>query len=60
MSEHIEFNRGDKVRFTWGLDKREFRVALKPKFKNRVLYLTLEDDQGKRMECLAQWCEHVH
>ena len=59
MSELIEFNKGDRVKFSWGLDKRTFKVALKPKFKNRVLYLTLEDDEGVRRECLAQWCEHA-
>lgn len=46
--------KGDHVVSTWGLEKRVFKVVLKPKFKNGVLYLTLLID-GSRRECLAQW-----
>ncbi|WP_151803964.1 hypothetical protein [Acinetobacter bereziniae] len=49
-----EFKVGDLVVSTWGLEKRVFKVELKPKFKNGILYLTLLID-GSRRECLAQW-----
>lgn len=49
-----EFKVGDLVVSTWGLEKRVFKVELKPKFKNGILYLTLLIDGSKR-ECLAQW-----
>lgn len=59
MSEYVEFKKGDQVKFTWGLDKRIFKIALKPKKKHGIFYLTLEDDKGVRQDCLAQWCVHV-
>lgn len=54
----IEFKKGDFVTGTWGLEKRVFKVVLKPKFKSRVLYLTILVD-GVRKEILAQWMRHA-
>lgn len=54
----IEFNKGDKVVATWGLEKRVLEICLKPKFKSRVLYLTVNID-GVRREVLAQWYRHA-
>lgn len=50
-----EFKKGDLVVPTWGVIKDVMKIALKPKKKHGVLCLTLEDKQGKRIECLAQW-----
>lgn len=52
-----EFKKGDLVVPIWGVIKDVMKVALKPKKKHGALYLTLEDKQGKRIECLAQWWE---
>ena len=54
MSELLEFKKGDNIVFTWG-DKQVRKIELKPKFKSRVLYLTV-NIEGRRRECLAQWC----
>ena len=56
--ESIEFKKGDFVTGTWGLEKRVFQIVLKPKFKSRVLYLTILVD-GARREVLAQWYRHA-
>lgn len=56
--KQLEFKKGDFVTGTWGVEKRVFRIVLKPKLKSRVLYLTLDVD-GKRRECLAQWYRHA-
>lgn len=57
MSELLEFKKGDHIVFTWG-DKEVRKIELKPKFKSRVLYLTVSVE-GRRRECLAQWCRHA-
>ena len=57
MSELLEFKKGDNIVFTWG-DKQVRKIELKPKFKSRVLYLTVSIE-GRRRECLAQWCRHA-
>lgn len=57
MSEILEFKKGDDIVFTWG-DKQVRKIELKPKFKSRVLYLTVSVE-GRRCECLAQWCRHA-
>ena len=49
--------KGDLVVPTWGVIKEVMKVVLKPKIKHGIPYLTLEDKQGKRIECLAQWWE---
>lgn len=54
----VEFKKGDKVVSTWGLEKRVMDIALKPKFKSGVMYITLLID-GVRRECLAQWWRHA-
>ena len=54
----VEFKKGDKVVSTWGLEKRVMDIALKPKFKSGVMYITLLID-GVRRECLAQWWTHA-
>ena len=46
------FKKGDNICFTWG-NKAIFDVKLKPKFKGRIEYVTIEMD-GRRRECLAQ------
>lgn len=51
----LEIKKGDLVVPTWGAIKEVMRVALKPKKKHGIPYLVLEDKQGKRIECLAQW-----
>ena len=57
MSGILEFKKGDDIVFTWG-DKQVRKIELKPKFKSRVLYLTVSVE-GRRRECLAQWCRHA-
>ena len=57
MSELLEFKKGDNIVFTWG-DKQVRKIELKPKFKSRVLYLTVSVE-GRRREVLAQWCRHA-
>ena len=57
MSELIEFKKGDNIVFTWG-DRQVRKIELKPKFKSRVLYLTVSVE-GRRREVLAQWCRHA-
>ena len=57
MSELLEFKKGDDIVFTWG-DKQVRKIELKPKFKSRVLYLTVSIE-GRRREVLAQWCRHA-
>lgn len=57
MSELLEFKKGDDIVFTLG-DKQVRKIELKPKFKSRVLYLTVSVE-GRRRECLAQWCRHA-
>lgn len=57
MSELVEFKKGDNIVFTWG-DKQVRKIELKPKFKSRVLYLTVSVE-GNRREVLAQWCRHA-
>lgn len=57
MSEILEFKKGDNIVFTWG-DKQVRKIELKPKFKSRVLYLTVSVEDHRR-ECLAQWCRHA-
>lgn len=54
----VEFKKGDKVVSTWGLEKRVMDIALNPKFKSGVMYITLLID-GVRRECLAQWWTHA-
>lgn len=51
----VEFKKGDFVVPTWGAIKDVMKIALKPKVKYVSLHLTLEDRNGKRIECLAQW-----
>ena len=57
MSELVEFKKGDNIVFTWG-DKQVRKIELKPKFKSRVLYLTVSVE-GRRREVLGQWCRHA-
>lgn len=57
MSELVEFKKGDIIVFTWG-DKQLRKIELKPKFKSRVLYLTVSVE-GRRREVLAQLCRHA-
>ena len=57
MSELAEFKKGDNIVFTWG-DKQVRKIELKPKFKSRVLYLTVSVE-GRRREVLAQGCRHA-
>lgn len=48
--------KGSKVVATWGINQEVMTVALKPKIKSRVAYLTLEDKNGNRIgNVLAQW-----
>lgn len=49
--------KGSKVVATWGANKKVMTVALKPKIKSGVKYLTLEDQNGNRepIEMLEQW-----
>lgn len=54
----IEFQKGDKIVATWGVGNRVFEICLKPKFKSRALYLTINVD-GVRREVLAQWYQHA-
>ena len=53
-----EFKKSDFVTGAWGVEKRVFKIDLKPKLKSNVLYLTLNID-GKRRDCLAQWFRHA-
>lgn len=57
MNDYVEFKKGDNIVFTWG-DNKVRKIELKPKTKNRVLYLTITVE-GRRRECLAQWCRHA-
>lgn len=57
MGELVEFKKGDSIVFTWG-DRQVRKIELKPKFKSRVLYLTVSVD-GRRREVLAQYCRHA-
>ena len=52
-----EIVKGSKVVATWGAVKEVMTVALKPKMKGRIMYLTLEDSKGVRQPrpLLAQW-----
>ncbi|RSN88689.1 hypothetical protein [Acinetobacter nosocomialis] len=50
-----EFKKGDLLVPTWGTIKDVMKVVLKPKKKHGITCLTLEDKQGRRVECLAQW-----
>ena len=52
--DNSEFKKGDFITGTLGLEKRVFEIILKPKFKSRVLYVTILID-GVRREVLAQW-----
>lgn len=46
------FKKGDHICFGWG-NNTIFEVKLKPRFKGRIEYVTIEMD-GRRRECLAQ------
>ena len=52
-----EIVKGSKVVATLGVINKVMTVALKPKFKSRIMYLTLEDSDGNRKSrpLLAQW-----
>lgn len=52
-----EIVKGSKVVATWGVINKVMTVALKPKLKSRIMYLTLEDSEGNRepRPLLAQW-----
>lgn len=52
-----EIVKGSKVVATWGAIKEVMTVALKPKIRGRIMYLTLEDSKGVRQPrpLLAQW-----
>lgn len=52
-----EIVKGSKVVATWGAINKVMTVALKPKFKSGIMYLTLEDSEGRRepRPLLAQW-----
>ena len=52
-----EIVKGSKVVATWGVINKVMTVALKPKFKSGIMYLTLEDSDGNRepRPLLAQW-----
>lgn len=54
MTEQLEFKKGDYIVFTWG-DKLVRKIELKPKFKSRILHLTVSIEDRRR-DVLAQWC----